>query len=247
MFITRRPVPFLMETPSEDAGAGQAPDLQGTPDPANQQVADQTQAEIDWQKRYGDLQPEYTRATQEAAQLRRERELYQAMVTSDDPDTRRQAAQELGYQLDDEPDDTQYQDDPVARLEQQLEELRQQYTGDRQQAQQQQRLAELEAVAEREMDSLGVPKGQEGNPIRDWIVSRAVALPPNDKGFPDIAAAHQEFEALMLAQKKSWAGTKRAPHISAVGQAGTQAPNLDDDQQRQAWMADRLADMDAAS
>ena len=68
------------------------------------------QQEIDWAKRYSDLQPEYTRATQELAEMRQQQELYDALLSTEDPDTRREIAQQLGYVLEDEDDD-----DPVRR------------------------------------------------------------------------------------------------------------------------------------
>ena len=63
------------------------------------------QAQVDWQKRYSDLQPEYTRATQELADLRRNQELYDLLISTDDADTRRQIAEALGYQLQEEPEE----------------------------------------------------------------------------------------------------------------------------------------------
>lgn len=238
MFITRRPQ-FLFQ--ADEAAAGQAPDVE-TPD-AGQPGTDQpTQAEIDWAKRYSDLQPEYTRATQEAAQLRQERELYQTLVTSEDPQARQEAAAALGFELEAADDDTQFGDDPVAALQREVAQLREQYTGDRAQTQQQQQIAQLEAVTEQALDALKVP---EDDGVRDWIVSRAVALPPNAQGFPDVDTAYGEFQALINGQKKAWANTKRAPHIAASGVEGNQAPKLHEmpKDERDEYLARRLQDL----
>jgi hypothetical protein len=114
VFITNRSRPWNHVLFAEDDGAGsgeQPPALQDTAaDGATS--AEQQQAEVDWAKRYSDLQPEYTRTTQELSQLRQREDAYKALLYSDDQDTRQQAAQALGIELaDDEVDDTQY-DDP---------------------------------------------------------------------------------------------------------------------------------------
>ena len=76
------------DTPAQDA-------TQDTPEAeAPEQSEQQTQAEIDYEKRYQDLQPEYTRATQEAAQYRQIIELAQ----QGDPD----ALEILGLEAADE-------------------------------------------------------------------------------------------------------------------------------------------------
>jgi vacuolar-type H+-ATPase catalytic subunit A/Vma1 len=233
VFITRRTTPFLYEAPED---GGQAPNVE-TPENADaEQAAAQQQQEVDWAKRYSDLQPEYTRVTQEAAQLRREREAYQALLHSEDPDTRRQAAETLGLEIDEEPDDTQ---DPLDDLRRELHALKEGFSQQQTQAQQQQQVALMEQHAEREMDSLGLPQE---DAVRDWIVSRAVALPPTSDGMPDIRAAHSEFEALVAAQKKQWAASKRTQHISPVGQAASQTPDLDSMSRsdRHAWMAEQV-------
>jgi hypothetical protein len=231
VFITRRNNPILFQA---DEGAGTPGTPEETPDPTTATEAE-IQQEVDWQKRYSDLQPEYTRASQEAAELRRQTEHYQQLLTSDDPDTRRQAAEALGYQLD-EPE-PEYDEDLDPRVAKRLEELEQRFQQQSTQAQQQERLAELETLTERELDALKVPAD---DAVRDWIVSRAVALPPTEQGLPDVRAAYAEFEALINAQKKQWASTKRTHQFSAVGTEGTQTPDLDKRQDRVDWMTQRL-------
>lgn len=238
MFITRRP--YALFSTDEGGIAGQAPEAE-TPD-AGQPGTDQQPQGDPYEKRYNDLQPAFTRATQEAAELRQREAFYRDLVTSTDPDTRRQAAEALGFELEAEDDDTQYGDDPVAALQAQLAELREQYTGDRQQSQQQQQIAHLEQVTEQALDDLKVPD-EDG--VRDWIVSRAVALPPNEHGFPDVKTAYEEFNNMMLGRQKSWAKTKRAPHIAASGVEGNQAPKLHEmpRDQRDEYLARRLQDL----
>lgn len=208
-------------------------DQQPTPDPVEGQdtsvIADPTptggegsQQEIDWAKRYSDLQPEYTRTTQELSTLRQREDAYKALLYSDDPDTRQQAAQALGIELADDDSDTQY-DDPTEALRAELEQLKQTVSGDLTARQQQEQIAALETAAEQSMDTLQVPQDEA---LRDWLVSRAVALPPTEHGHLNIEAAWQQFGQLMDAQKKSWADTKRTHAFAPGGGEGTQAPDL---------------------
>jgi hypothetical protein len=206
------------ETPTPDPIEGQ-----DTSVTADTPTGESTQQEVDWAKRYSDLQPEYTRTTQELSTLRQREDAYKALLYSDDPDTRQQAAQALGIELaEDGADDTQY-DDPTDALRAELEQLKQTVSGDLTARQQQEQIASLEAAAESSMDTLQVPKDEA---VRDWLVSRAVALPPTEHGTLDIEQAWKQFGALMDAQKKTWANTKRTHAFAPGGGEGTQAPDL---------------------
>jgi hypothetical protein len=107
VFITRHTPLFLFQTDETAGAAEQAPDMQGTPDIAAGEAAQQ-QPEIPAgyvpEDRYKEAQAWGTRTSQEAAELRRQNDLMQTLLYADDQDTRRQAAQELGIELDDEPD-----------------------------------------------------------------------------------------------------------------------------------------------
>src|SRR5262245_2898892 len=70
-----------------------------------------------YEKRYNDLRSWTDRVSQESAQLReqqeewqRERELYQLMNFAEDEDTRRQAAEALGFEFENEPEPALYED-----------------------------------------------------------------------------------------------------------------------------------------
>jgi hypothetical protein len=91
------------------------------------------------------------------------------------------------------------------------------------------------------MDTLKVPQ-DEG--LRDWLVSRAVALPPTQHGTLDIETAYKQFGDLMDAQKKSWADTKRTHAFSPGGGEGTQAPDLSTHAGRVQHMLTRLQNGD---
>jgi hypothetical protein len=197
------------------------------------------QAEVDWQKRYADLQPEYTRTTQENAELRRQQELYDLLLSTDDPDTRRQVAEQLGYVLDEE-EETQAPDefeDPFDQYDERLGRIEQSLTQRQQQEQEDAYAREVRAVVDERLGQLGLDKDDQ-----DWILAYAInALPITEEGLPDLEQAHQEFVKRETARQKAWAQAKKAaPHISPVGQPATEVPNLDNDQERRDWMVAQL-------
>jgi len=187
--------------------------------------------------RYKEAQSWGTRASQEAAQYR---QLIEGLQ-SPDSDTRREAAQALNLEfLEEEPTDDFV--DPNEALVQRLERLEQERAQDKAAETQQKQIAQLETAAERDMDKLEVPAH-----LRDWVVARAVALPGTPDGTLDIGSAWTEYGAVRDAEMKAWRETKRAPHVSSGGQQATHTPNMDDDAERQRWMQQQLADLNAAS
>lgn len=190
-----------------------------------------------WQERYDHLRPEFTRATQDRDRYRQEAEEYKQLVAAlqdEDPAARLAAAERLGLQLIDE-DDTQ--SDPQEQLARELAELKQwrdEFTGAQQQ---EQYVATIEQSVEQQLEQIGGLTDKQ----KDWIVSRAIALPPTQEGLPDIQAAHAEFSELINTEKQSWAKTKpRSAFTSATGKEGTQVPDLNDRQQRVDWMLSKL-------
>jgi hypothetical protein len=196
------------------------------------------EAAVDWQKRYADLQPEYTRATQELAELRRQQELYDLLVSTDDADTRRQIAEQLGYVLDEEPDEPELDpEDPFAHYDERLGRIEQSLTQRQQEEQDATYAAEVRRKVDARLDQLGLDKDDQ-----DWVLAFAInALPVTAEGLPDIEQAHQAFIARETERQRRWAaGKKTAPHLSPHGQAATEVPNLDNRQERQDWMVRRL-------
>jgi len=123
---------------------------EGTPGATEQQA---TQQEIDWQQRYQNLQPEYTRATQRVS-------LYEQMLTAEDADTRRQAAEQLGYEFaeEDEPQQPETPDDPLTAYGARLEALEQHLVERDQAAQDEQYAQQVRAVVDERLDALQIPK-----------------------------------------------------------------------------------------
>ena len=211
---------------------------EGTPGSAEQTE----QAEIDWAKRYSDLQPEYTRVTQEAAELRRSQELYDALLSTDDPDTRRAIAAELGYELAEDETEDDEDEDPLEYVGQRLERVEQTLTEREREEADQAYAAQVREIVDEQLDQLGLDHGDQ-----DWVLAYAInALPITEEGLPDIAQAHQVFVARETERQRNWAKSKRAPHISPNGQSGTEAPNLDNRQERQDFIMRRMLEEEQA-
>jgi hypothetical protein len=225
-------------TPTEGTPAVAGPE--GTPGAAEQATE---QAEIDWQDRYQHLQPEYTRVTQENAQLREVQELYELLLSSDDPDTRREVATQLGYMLDDEDQDQSNEDseDPLAAYDERLGRLEQSHAEREQEQADAAYAAQVREVVDEQLDALELDADDQ-----DWVLAYAInALPITEDGLPDIRQAYEVFMQRETERQRNWARSKRAPHISPHGQSGTEAPNLDNRQERQDFVVRRLQENEA--
>jgi hypothetical protein len=234
VFITRRTPLYLFNT-DEGAGGSQAPE-QDSLDTTTEQSQEDI---VNWEKRAHDNQAWGHQMAQEAAELRRQNELYTALL-SEDEELRLFAAQELGLDhLIDYEDDTDADQDPVAAVAARLDAMEAQAQRQAEEELREQRIQELEDNSVADMNALGVP---DVDAVRDFIVRYALSLDPTPKDTLDIQAAYEAFQALPLAQQaEAAAETEDIPHyVTDVGQEGTHTPDLDDRQQRRAWMANQL-------
>lgn len=196
---------------------------QGTPGTAQEQPQD-----TDWQKRYSDLQPEYTRATQRLSELEQAVQYYEDALTAEDEDTRRQAIEALGYQLpeEEEPEPAEYED-PYDELRAEVEGLRQwrdqtdQSVREAQEAElirsiTDERLAGLEGLAPEDHDMVLAYAINALAPVRE----PGVPVP-----LPDVKGAFEYFQAREIERQRSWAKSKRAPYVSPGGQPASEVPN----------------------
>lgn len=183
----------------------------------------------DWERDYKELQREFTRTRQQMTDPE-----YQAKVAQE-------WLSEQGYALpEDEPEQF---DDPTQALAARLDAFEAQLTEREQAEQRQQQIADLEATTEAKLAKIdGLDEGD-----KNWIVSRAIVLPPHEDGSLDVDQAYQELVARDQARMKQWRDTKRAPHISPNGQAATGVKNLDDMslEELTKWQAQRFADLSA--
>jgi len=213
---------------------------EGTPGTAEQQATQEQQA-VDWQDRYQHLQPEYTRVTQENATLREQVEYAHSLLSSDDPDTRRAAAEALGYVLEDEPQPG-VNEDPLEQFGERLGRIEESLTQRQQDAEDEAYAEQVRAVVDERLSGLGIPEDDQ-----DWVLAYAInALPITEEGLPDIQQAFRVFQARETERQRAWAQSKQAPHFSPHGQPATEVPNLDNRQERQDWMTRRLMEGEQA-
>jgi hypothetical protein len=225
--------PTRTDTPAV-AGPTEAP---GTQDQATQ--------DIDWQKRYSDLQPEYTRATQELKELQERQQWWELYATSEDPDTQRQALEALGYELPDQPDeelDPAEYEDPYEELSARQQALEQQFQERTQAEQQSQEAALIRAITDERLEQLdGLTEADQ-----DWVLAYAInALPPvREPGvpvpLPDVRAAYEVFQARETERQKQWASTKRAPYVPPGGRTANEVPDRSTHEGRVAYGMQRL-------
>lgn len=219
------PAPVSQETPGSEVG----PEDNGTPDAT---------PDIDFEQRYNDLRSEFDRRNQQYA----EAEQLEAVLAGEaGPEAQAQALAAFGIELEgdeefDEFDDELDEYDPDARIDR-LESF----------LEEQQMAAEEEAMAEAEQEylaeGLGILEEQEGREFSDQeletLVSIAVAN-PDDQGVPDLAFAHQHLNDLIQDRQQAWVQSKRSGRVPGSGVAAEKAVDLDNEETRVQWMADRI-------
>lgn len=210
-------VPQPEDTPAPDQAA---PD--GTP-------ASDAQPDANWEKRYSDLQPEYTRVSQEAAQYRQ----FIQLARAGDPD----ALAELGLSFpDDEEDEYEDDDSDEPLYDPRVDQLLQA----EQQRQEEALVDELEDHVLGEIDRLASANGLEDLPEAavDLIVSYVTL---DDAGNPAVEQAFQKVTGLLDDHVKSYVAGKRKAVSAPSGSSASHQPNLDDDNERREYIASRLA------
>jgi len=207
-------------TPADDAPPANDADTEAS-------QSDSTTDSTDWRKRYEDLQPAFTRVSQEASQLR---QIIDA-ARQGDPE----ALEFLGLDLADTDDDEDFEDDPyepISKAEFQ-EFLRQQQEQERQ-AQEQ---AAWEEAAEERFDEFVSKLGDDAD--EDYLNLVLSTAEPDEQGLPDFEGAHKRIQAFLEAQRQKWVESKRAPRLPG-GAAPNKQPNLDDPNERREYLAQRL-------
>lgn len=219
------PAPVSQETPGSEVG----PNDNGTPDAT---------PDIDFEQRYNDLRSEFDRRNQHYA----EAEQLEAVLAGEaGPEAQAQALAAFGIELEgdeefDEFDDELDEYDPDARIDR-LESF----------LEEQAMAAEEEAMAEAEQEylaeGLGILEEQEGREFSDQeletLVSIAVAN-PDDQGIPDLAFAHQHLNDLIQDRQSAWVQSKRSGRVPGSGVAADKAVDLDNEETRVQYMADRI-------
>lgn len=215
------PVPAEQETPSPEQAA---PDT-GTPAP---EPTEGSQPESEnWQERYANLQPEYTRATQEAAQYRQIIDL----AKQGDPE----ALEYLGLEPADE--DEEEEEEPEFR-DPRVDELLQAERDRQEEAD----VNALETEVEGEIHKLAKAAGIE---FEDDAQQRQFdnlvfgQLSQGQDGNPDVEGAFKAVTGYLDTHVKSYVAGKRRPPSAPSGSSPSHQPDLDNDEERQEYLLQR--------
>lgn len=206
-----------------------------------------TEQQTNWQERYENLQPEFTRATQAVSQY----EQLIGALQSEDPDTRLQAAQVLGLELavqanqetDDE--DLSFADEQARKQLTELQAWKEQLTQG----------AQKQAEEQRDIDHIGVGladlQGKLGRDLTDHeqqLLGDSAWANRDEQGLPNISAVTEAYlQVINGTVLPGYQKTKpRAAAVAAGGVAGQQVPDRANETQSERWerMSQQLADLD---
>lgn len=180
-----------------------------------------TEDTINWEQRYHDLHPEFTRKAQRLAQFEDALE----GLHSDDPDTRMAAAQALGIELA-EDEDASLLDDPSQELQQRLARIEQAYAMDAQAREAQQaEQRDLEIIGQG-LKTIQEQIGRDLTPDEIGLLGDAAWSNRDEHGLPNISHVGQMY-AQTLANVAPRQRPK-APHVSAGGAQAEHASRLGD-------------------
>ena len=196
----------------------------------------QEQPQVNWEQRYQDLQPEYTRTAQERAELAQWKEWAELALTTEDPDTARQALERLGIPVpegdfgDEEPAEWDVED-PLADVRKELAELRSWKEQSTQQQRQEVQQQFFDSYMETEVERLGLDQLEPRQQEMVFDRLRRVGGIPAPPGapiteYPNVEAAYKLWQEEMLEEQKSWASVKkRAPYVPSGGLSANEVPD----------------------
>jgi hypothetical protein len=229
-------------TPVE--GEVPAPQTEETPGPIGGPEDNGTPADspaIDYEQRYNDLRSEFDRRNQQYS----EAEQLQAMLAGQaGPEAQAEILRRFGIELEEE-EAAQFDEldefDPDARIDR-LEAM----------LEEQQAAAEQEAYVEAEtefltegIESLEQSEGREFSDQEIAILASVARANPNEQGLPDLQVAHAHLSELLQDRQSAWVESKKAARRPGSGIAAERAADLDNDEARVQFIADRIAAADA--
>lgn len=188
--------------------------------------APSTDTQIDWEKRYNDLRPEWDRAKTQLSEF----EQYQPLIQSlqNDPVATIRALQDqFADQFEDEDDEFE---DPGERALRMLQE--QQETA--QQAAERERREQLEE--QYVGDGIDELAKRDNVELSDHAEAVIYALATHDSlrgddGRPDVEAAYDALRAFEKEVRDNYVASKKAPRIPS-GRPGEKSPDLSNDEER---------------
>lgn len=244
------------QPPSTPAPAptDQAPEDEGTP-PEDQfpddldlsAVPEDTEEARKWiAQRHKQMQGAMTRATQSAAEIRREAEQFQSSLK--DPESFAQVARELGYDFAEaEPGAEQEYQEPEEALRAELEEVKA-YLAQRGEAEEYD--AYVEADRQYADQRLAEIEAHEGNEFNDQeknlILSYARANRKPD-GEPDVAAGRALLAEYQETDRKAYLESKRAPRAPGGGKPASRQVDPENEEEVLQSLADRYDALAAAN
>lgn len=212
------------------------------------------------------MQGQFTKRNQELADQRKTIEGDQAFLNdlrSDDPEARQnamvfaaqqgwltpeQTAEVFGWEIDQQQDeDALLEDDPVAAriaaLEAKLTQREQADVQAAEQAQQQQWIAQADTHIGETITSIEKEIGRDlSEREQSLLVRSALASPYSPEGFPDVRAVFEDYSGALTDFQKGWREGKTHAQPSAQGGVeATQKVNLDNERERQDYIAERLS------
>lgn len=202
------------------------------------------------ESRYKSMQADYTRKTQELAELRREAEAATEFMNALQNDyTRENALRQLaefvgedtyltaaGFEADAEDnfeDDFASEEDDFSLNDPRVDQLAAEWESYKQTQQEKEILAEIENFTESEMDRLGIKDESE----QQAVLSIAATLDLTPDGLPQISAAQEMLNELFGRRQKDWIGSKKAPRQPLQGSAGDEKFDFRDEDERRRRMA----------
>lgn len=196
--------------------------------------------------RYKSMQADYTRKTQEIADLRREAETAMEFINAlQDESQRADALRQLadfvgedtyltaaGFEADAEDNDEDPEDfgglnDP------RVDQLAAEWESYKQNQQEKEILSEIENFTESEMSRLEIADDREAQAV----LSIAATLDLDERGLPQIEAAYTMLNDLFGEKQKSWIGSKKAPRQPLQGAAGDETFDFSNEDERRKRLA----------
>lgn len=216
------PAPETQETPPQEA-----------PDAEVQQT--ETPEDVNWQERYENLHPEFTRKSQELADYER---LFEALQ---DPEQAPELLEQLGYQpVDDNEEFDEEGYDPYEELRGEVEALKEARTAEEQEAAQEDFLEAEFAYIDDQLAGLEQEAGRKLGEDEATTVGQLAQQMRNEQGIPDVKGAFQRLDGLSKARQSEYVQGKREALPAPYGQPGSEKVNLRDDQARRRALANTI-------
>lgn len=222
------PAPQNEETPGIESG----PEDNGTPADA---------PEIDFEQRYNDLRSEFDRRNQQYSEAE---QLQAALSGQAGPEVQAQVLAAFGIELEDDQVDEladlgEY--DPDARIDR-LEAILAEREAMEEEAAYEE--AEVDYLTEG-IEALEQSEGREFSDQEIAILASVARANPDGNGAPDLQLAHAHLTELLNDRQSAWVESKKASRRPGSGIAAGKAADLDNEEARVQFIADRIAAAEA--